>query len=329
MPPRREDRQRKRRRVAVPIATGRDQHQALPSAANATPLQTEQEQEERQKYEDRHENSECGIEEDSGYDDKGTGSNPQNQTETDRDEALKLILGSAQVTKGNALKALETTSQHSVAGPQVWAEEAMCELAVLQECYAEIDLLGAAMEVSLMEAEVRKSNEKPLMERNPKELNELFVASEMLRLLQVSVGNDQLLEGGSDLKQLLLDYLDMERNCKKWYNTSMVYFSDAATRAVNSIAAARGGPGASVAEPATTTTASGSKSPINDQTANPSTGNDDRANKDIGWEVVLGSFLEVELEKLRKEVYSRPKDDCDTVPTIFKKSKTDEVVLIE
>lgn len=100
-----------------------------------------------------------------------------------------------------------------------------------------------------------------------------------------------------DLKSSLLDYLQMEHNCKRWYTCSMAYFTAAAQQVLPTLAAAhsndaRSGP-----------PSSSKKGGIAPKTT---------------WKRELSAFLEAELAKLREAVFAIPQDDsAAAIPALF------------
>ena len=308
MPPRKKI--TKRKKASVPTSTATAQPAAGPSAdpaAEPDPATAAGEQQ-----------APGGPEEDA------TSAGPSE--EDTRKEALQLILANvADVTVERAVKALETTAQHARDGADIWAEEAMIALALDAEVGEEADKMGQAMQESLVEAEARRASEKPLAERSPAELRDLFSASELLGCLRECVGGDctPLLfsdEDGGALKREVLRYLEMEQRCKRWYgNCSAVYFetvgaaaaAEAAqsdlTAATAALEAGCGGAAAPEGEgPAEKRQRCGSDAPSE-------------------WAAALLRFLEKQLETLEREVYARPTAG-EAVPTIFAALESKEAV---
>ena len=103
--------------------------------------------------------------------------------ETRRKTALALLLNLG-LPEERILRALEATAEDHSTEAETWAEEAGVWLAVDNECADESYVMGAAMEISLVEAEERKATEKPLVEQTGKEVIEKFANSELLDALR-------------------------------------------------------------------------------------------------------------------------------------------------
>ena len=102
-----------------------------------------------------------------------------------------------------------------------------------------------AMEKSLLEAEDKKAQERPMAERSGMEIVEHFKGSPLV----VGLGEEvavELLDGenetegeeGNDgaknasFKAKIVEYLEMERRCQRWYSCSSLFFQDKAKEAV-------------------------------------------------------------------------------------------------
>jgi len=178
-----------------------------------------------------------------------------------RKTALSMLLELG-IPEERALRALDATAEgHSNEG-ETWAEEAGVWLAVDNECADESYAMGAAMEISLVEAEERKATEKPLVEQTGNEIIEKFGDSELLeafkralkRALKSQDGETRTQNGSNQgntsaiaeneekvalnaselvdemktvpMKKALVDFLLMEQRCKKWYACSRGYFAN-------------------------------------------------------------------------------------------------------
>jgi hypothetical protein len=108
-----------------------------------------------------------------------------------------------------------------------WVEAAQVWLALAQELRDEHVLLGEAMEVSLAEAEQRRQKIKPIEERTAEEIAAAFESSSTMKTL-VDDCNMALVglfgEMGGEMRKLMIEWLTLEQNCKKWYAVSRYYF---------------------------------------------------------------------------------------------------------
>ncbi|KAG7672176.1 hypothetical protein Ndes2526B_g06840 [Nannochloris sp. 'desiccata'] len=184
------------------------------------------------------------------------GQEEQNGLDARRRTALAMLqqLG---IPEARALRALDATAEDHSNEAEAWAEEAGVWLAVDNECADESYAMGAAMEISLVEAEERKATEKPLLEQEGKEIVEKFGDSELLEAFKRGLkgkdseyralndndpGNTAENAGNKEkvdlyaadlidemktgpLKKALVDFLLMEQRCKKWYACSRGYFT--------------------------------------------------------------------------------------------------------
>jgi hypothetical protein len=176
----------------------------------------------------------------------------ENTLDTRRKTALAMLLQLG-IPEERAFRALDATAEDHSEEAETWAEEAGVWLAVDNECADESYAMGAAMEISLVEAEERKATEKPPAEQTGKEIVERFSNSELLDAFrrglrstnnEENIGTtttttakekpDELdlaievfkhMDDASEIKKAIVDYLLMEQRCKKWYQCSRGYFA--------------------------------------------------------------------------------------------------------
>lgn len=228
------------------------------------------------------------------------------------------------------MRALDSTAQHSE-DLEAWAEEATVWLAIDNECADETKAMGEAMEISLVEAEERKACEKPLVEREGKEVLEQFKESDLLLTLESLLGSEEVVklinEAATELKSKLIDYLLLEQRCKRWYTCSKGYFTEASEelkqRIVENLAASQ-----NQGEMRERKSAAVSK-----RKRSRSRGLEEEEKEEEGGEsvpTVLLSFLEERVRLLQEAVYLfRPDSDKETVPSIFVSYTVEEVDLID
>lgn len=134
-------------------------------------------------------------------------------------------------TVHRALLALNATNE-SASDVLFWIDKAQEWLAIDNECEDEAKKMGAAMQLSLQEKELRQAEEVPLAERSSEDVCAFFGGiSDFFRILEASKELEQLkmlMDKALSLKTAILDYLEMEKLCKGWWSFSTGYFQDAA-----------------------------------------------------------------------------------------------------
>ena len=125
---------------------------------------------------------------------------------------LSMQTGDAEVAK----RALEATAAPELTDAVRWAEEAAVWLATLDEVDIEQKAMGAAMELSLVEAEAEKEKEKPVYEQSEEQLKLRYNRSTVLH--ELACGAAAVLPTlWEHHRNSLLDLLELELKARKWY----------------------------------------------------------------------------------------------------------------
>lgn len=93
-----------------------------------------------------------------------------------KQQAIKLLLDMGVADAAKAQRAIESAAENDsevITDAAQWAEEAMVWLAMDNECAAEAQVMGMAMQVSLEEAEKKKAEEKSIHECTADEIKEV------------------------------------------------------------------------------------------------------------------------------------------------------------
>jgi hypothetical protein len=282
----------------------------------------------------------------------------ENALDNRRKTALAILLQLG-IPDERASRALDATAEdHSNEG-ETWAEEAGVWLAVDNECADESYAMGAAMEISLEEAEKRKATETPLVEQTGKEIIEKFSDSELLEAFkrgleskdsenlacsntndpEIAENKEKVEVGASDfvnemetgpMKKALVDFLLMEQRCKKWYACSRGYFANFAQGLQARIQQAKKN---LVYRPEL------ERRKLEEKVDAPNGAAEELEEADVGGSRLilseispdLVSALTKELEVLEKAVFKRPENDNVGVPEIFAAYANvaqDEVVIV-
>ncbi|KAL4431131.1 hypothetical protein ABPG75_006387 [Micractinium tetrahymenae] len=255
-----------------------------------------------------------------------------------REQARQLLVGMCipEDRADQALEEAEEQAEGSFADPAAWAEQAQFVMACRVEFEEERDQLAQAMDVSLQEEQRRKQAQLPLHERPDEEIWREFSTSAVLQVLAARASLASLLS--PPLRQPLLDYLQLEKRCKKWYGIACHFFraqaeqlapllGDAAP-AATSAAAAVDAEAATIAAAAAAAAAGGSDGTSNGAAATAAAAAPAAAggsgpapglpaiSEDLA--AVLAAELSERQEQVQAAVYSMPAgSDSTAVPELF------------
>lgn len=131
-----------------------------------------------------------------------------------------------------AYELLEATQEmHASEGETAWAEACLVQLAVDNEIEAETAEVGRAMKASMEEKEHNKSSETPLEEKDLDAVLCSYDGTSKIAAALLEVCHRQAADLLAIEKKLLIDWLEFEQRCYRWYPmSSRGYFEDFANK---------------------------------------------------------------------------------------------------